>query len=182
MPKKIQARYLVCDCFTPPLFLWVCWAVLPGRIGSGMLPFITPVFLQIGLGFSPFHAGLMMIPMVLGSMGMKRIVVQIVNRFGYRRVLVATTLGLAFVSLMFMSVALLGWYYLLPLVLLVQGMVNSARFSSMNTLTLKDLPDTQASSGNSLLSMIMQLSMSIGVTLAGLLLGLFGQQHIWHRQ
>jgi hypothetical protein len=34
------------------------------------------VFLQIGLGFSPFHAGLMMIPMVLGSMGMKRIVVQ----------------------------------------------------------------------------------------------------------
>lgn len=44
-----------------------------GRIGSGMLPFMTPVFLQIGLGFSPFHAGLMMIPMVLGSMGMKRI-------------------------------------------------------------------------------------------------------------
>lgn len=64
-----------------------------GRIGSGMLPFMTPVFLQIGLGFSPFHAGLMMIPMVLGSMGMKRIVVQVVNRFGYRRVLVATTLG-----------------------------------------------------------------------------------------
>ncbi|RCH12705.1 signal transduction histidine kinase BaeS domain protein [Escherichia coli] len=31
---------------------------------------MTPVFLQIGLGFSPFHAGLMMIPMVLGSMGM----------------------------------------------------------------------------------------------------------------
>ncbi|WP_149527808.1 MFS transporter, partial [Salmonella enterica] len=149
-----------------------------GRIGSGMLPFMTPVFLQIGLGFSPFHAGLMMIPMVLGSMGMKRIVVQIVNRFGYRRVLVATTLGLALVSLLFMSVALLGWYYLLPLVLLLQGMVNSARFSSMNTLTLKDLPDTLASSGNSLLSMIMQLSMSIGVTIAGMLLGMFGQQHI----
>ncbi|MDI8750824.1 MFS transporter, partial [Salmonella enterica subsp. enterica serovar Montevideo] len=129
-------------------------------------------------GFSPFHAGLMMIPMVLGSMGMKRIVVQIVNRFGYRRVLVATTLGLALVSLLFMSVALLGWYYLLPLVLLLQGMVNSARFSSMNTLTLKDLPDTLASSGNSLLSMIMQLSMSIGVTIAGMLLGMFGQQHI----
>lgn len=48
----------------------------------------------------------------------------------------------------------------------------------MNTLTLKDLPDDLASSGNSLLSMIMQLSMSIGVTIAGLLLGMFGQQHI----
>ncbi len=143
-----------------------------------MLPFMTPVFLQIGLGFSPFHAGLMMIPMVLGSMGMKRIVVQVVNRFGYRRVLVATTLGLSLVTLLFMTTALLGWYYVLPFVLFLQGMVNSTRFSSMNTLTLKDLPDNLASSGNSLLSMIMQLSMSIGVTIAGLLLGLFGSQHV----
>ena len=149
-----------------------------GRIGSGMLPFMTPVFLQIGLGFSPFHAGLMMIPMVLGSMGMKRIVVQVVNRFGYRRVLIATTLGLSLVTLLFMTTALLGWYYVLPFVLFLQGMVNSTRFSSMNTLTLKDLPDNLASSGNSLLSMIMQLSMSIGVTIAGLLLGLFGSQHV----
>jgi DHA2 family multidrug resistance protein-like MFS transporter len=142
-----------------------------------MLPFMTPVFLQIGLGFSPFHAGLMMIPMVLGSMGMKRIVVQVVNRFGYRRVLVASTLGLALVSLLFMP-----WRWragtTLPLVLFLQGMINSSRFSSMNTLTLKDLPDDLASSGNSLLSMVMQLSMSIGVTIAGLLLGLYGQQHI----
>ncbi|MFU9361102.1 multidrug transporter subunit MdtD [Klebsiella pneumoniae] len=149
-----------------------------GRIGSGMLPFMTPVFLQIGLGFSPFHAGLMMIPMVLGSMGIKRIVVQVVNRFGYRRVLVTSTIGLALVSLLFMGVALAGWYWLLPVVLFLQGMINSSRFSSMNTLTLKDLPDDLASSGNSMLSMVMQLSMSIGVTIAGMLLGLYGQQHI----
>lgn len=48
----------------------------------------------------------------------------------------------------------------------------------MNTLTLKDLPDELASSGNSLLSMIMQLSMSVGVTVAGLLLGMYGQHHL----
>jgi DHA2 family multidrug resistance protein-like MFS transporter len=149
-----------------------------GRIGSGMLPFMTPVFLQIGLGFSPFHAGLMMIPMVLGSMGMKRIVVQVVNRFGYRRVLVVATLGLALISLLFMATALLGWYYLLPVVLFIQGMVNSMRFSSMNTLTLKDLPDELASGGNSMLSMVMQLSMSIGVTVAGLLLGMYGHHQL----
>ncbi|HGC6389923.1 TPA: MFS transporter [Cronobacter dublinensis] len=151
---------------------------LSGRIGSGMLPFMTPVFLQIGLGFSPFHAGLMMIPMVLGSMGMKRIVVQVVNRFGYRRVLVASTLGLALVSVLFMGVALAGWYWLLPLVLLLQGMINSVRFSAMNTLTLRDLPDEMASGGNSMLSMVMQLAMSLGVTLAGLLLGAFGHNHL----
>ncbi len=93
-----------------------------GRIGSGMLPFMTPVFLQIGLGFSRrFHAGLMMIPMVLGSMGMKRIVVQVVNRFGYSRYWWRITLGLSLVSLLFMTTALLGWYYVVRPVL--QGMV-----------------------------------------------------------
>ena len=149
---------------------------LTGRIGSGMLPFMTPIFLQVGMGYTPFHAGLMMIPMVLGNMGMKRIVVQIVNRFGYRNVLVSATVALALVVLLFPVVALQGWDYLLPVVLFLQGMINAIRFSAMNTLTLKDLPDNLASSGNSLLSMVMQLSMSIGVTLAGLLLGTFGQQ------
>ena len=149
-----------------------------GRIGSGTLPFMTPVFLQIGLGFSPFHAGLMMIPSVLGSMCMKRIVVMVVNRFGYRRVLVAATLGLSVSILVFMSTALAGWYYVLPVVLFIQGMINSSRFTSMNTLTVKDLPNEFASGGNSMLSMIMQLSMSIGVTISGLLLGYFSQQYL----
>ncbi|KAA8998895.1 MFS transporter [Affinibrenneria salicis] len=148
------------------------------RIGSGMLPFMTPVFLQIGMGYSPFHAGLMMIPMVIGSMGVKRIVVQIVNRFGYRQVLVWSTVALALVTLLFALVALLEWVWVIPLVLFLLGIVNSVRFSAMNTLTLKDLPDTLASGGNSLLSMVMQLTTSLGVSLAGMLLGIFAQQHV----
>ena len=148
------------NLFKNPTYRLGLFGSFAGRIGSGMLPFMTPVFLQIGMGFSPFHAGLM------------------VNRFGYRRVLVAATIGLALVCLLFMAVALLGWYYILPLVLFCQGIINSMRFSSMNTLTLKDLPDELASSGNSLLSMIMQLSMSVGVTVAGLLLGMYGQHHL----
>ena len=153
-------------------------ASLLGRIGSGMLPFMTPLFLQVGMGFTPFHAGLMMIPMIIGSMGMKRIVVQVVNRFGYRNVLVAATLLLALVSLSFLLVAMLGWLWLLPVVLFFQGMVNSLRFSAMNTLTLKDLPDRLASSGNSLLSMVMQLSMSLGVSVAGILIGSFAHHQV----
>jgi DHA2 family multidrug resistance protein-like MFS transporter len=153
-------------------------ASLLGRIGSGMIPFMTPLFLQIGMGFSPFHAGLMMIPMILGSMGMKRIVVQVVNRFGYRKVLIAATLMLALINLAFPLIGLFGWVYLLPVVLVLLGMVNALRFSAMNTLTLKDLPDHLASSGNSLLSMVMQLSMSLGVSLAGILIGSFAHHQI----
>ncbi|MGM3173511.1 multidrug transporter subunit MdtD [Dickeya lacustris] len=148
------------------------------RIGSGMLPFMTPVFLQLGLGYSPFHAGMMMIPLVLGNMGMKRLVVMTVNRFGYRNVLVASTLVLALATLLFALVAMMSWQWMMPVVLLLVGMVNGIRFSTMNTLTLKDLPDTLASGGNSLLSMSMQLSTSMGVTLAGMLLGFFAQTHL----
>ncbi|MGA8120285.1 multidrug transporter subunit MdtD [Rouxiella badensis] len=149
-----------------------------GRIGSGMLPFMTPVFLQLGMGFTPFHAGLMMIPMVLGSMGMKRIVVRLVNKLGYRRALVSATLLLSVITLCMPLVAIYGAYWMIPVVLFFQGMVNSLRFSSMNTLTLKDLPPRLASSGNSLLSMIMQLSMSLGVSVAGILIGLFAHKQI----
>ncbi|MCG8709331.1 MFS transporter [Brenneria sp. 4F2] len=148
------------------------------RIGSGMLPFMTPLFLQLGMGFSPFHAGLMMIPMVLGNMGIKRVVVRIVNRFGYRRVLIASTLLLALVVLLFALVAMMNWVWLIPVVLFFLGSVNAMRFSAMNTLTLKDLPDTLASGGNSLLSMSMQLSMSLGVSIAGILLGIFSRHHL----
>jgi hypothetical protein len=54
------------------------------------------------------------------------------------------------------------------------GAVNSLQFTAMNTLTLRDLDGELASSGNSLLSMVMMLSMSLGVAVAGGLLGAFG--------
>ncbi|MDE8756859.1 MFS transporter [Pectobacterium polaris] len=164
--------------FDTPTFSIGLSGGLLARIGSGMLPFMTPLFLQLGMGFSPFHAGLMMVPMVLGSMGMKRIVVQVVNRLGYRRVLMVSTLLLALVTALFALVALMKWIWMIPIVLFFLGTVNAVRFSTMNTLTLKDLPDTLASGGNSLLSMTMQLSTSLGVSIAGILLGMFSQPHM----
>jgi hypothetical protein len=54
------------------------------------------------------------------------------------------------------------------------GAVNSLQFTAMNTITLRDLEGGLASGGNSLLSMVMMLSMSLGVAVAGGLLGAFG--------
>ncbi|MCP3291109.1 MFS transporter, partial [Aeromonas hydrophila] len=41
------------------------WGNLFARLGSGAMPFLTPLFLQLGLGFSPSKAGMTMIPTVL---------------------------------------------------------------------------------------------------------------------
>ncbi|MDR0805860.1 MAG: multidrug transporter subunit MdtD [Enterobacteriaceae bacterium] len=151
---------------------------LLARIGSGMMPFMTPLFLQVGLGFSPSHAGMMMIPMIIGSMSVKRLVVQIVNRFGYRHILTAATIALPIITLLIPITGMLHWYGLLPFILFFLGVTNAVRFSAMNTLTLKDLPDEFASGGNSLLSMVMQLAMSLGVSIAGILLGIFSVNRI----
>ncbi len=166
------------NLFKNPVFRIGLIGSMVARTGSGMLPFTMPLFLQLALGFSPFHAGLMMLPMVAGSMLIKRVVVRLVNQVGYRMALISSTFLLGLIVLTLPVLMKFDLLSLLPLVLFILGGVNSVRFTTMNTLTLKELPDTLASSGNSLLSMVMQLAMSTGVTLAGLAMGAFSHQQL----
>ncbi|MGN5933532.1 MFS transporter, partial [Pseudomonas aeruginosa] len=53
------------------------------------------------------------------------------------------------------------------------GAVNSLQFRAMYTLTLIDLQDSNATSGNSLMSVVVQLSFRLGVACAAALLGGF---------
>ena len=143
------------------------------RLGGNALPFLLPLMLQVAFGFSPLITGLMMIPAVLGSLASKPIIRPIIQRFGYRRVLLVNTVlvGSCIASLALTTADTPLW--LRTLHFFIYGMLNSMQFVSMNTLTLKDLAQADASSGNSFLSMIMMLSMSIGVALAGTLVNLF---------
>jgi MFS family permease len=115
-----------------------------------------------------------MIPAALAGMFSKRIVVPLVRMFGYRRVLVGNTVlvGIAMASFALVQPGLPLWLHIVQFACF--GAVNSLQFTAMNTLTLRDLDGELASSGNSLLSMVMMLSMSLGVAVAGGLLGAFG--------
>ncbi|HTY95160.1 MAG TPA: multidrug transporter subunit MdtD [Steroidobacteraceae bacterium] len=164
--------------FPPALFRIPTFSIglignLFARLGNGSMPYLIPLFLQVELGFAPFHAGLMLLPTSLSAMLTKRAVTSLIRRFGYRTVLVANTL---LVGLTMASFALLGrspplWVLLLQLALL--GIVNSLQFTVMNTLTLKDLEGPEASSGNSMLSMVQMLAMSLAVAAAAGLLAAF---------
>ncbi len=144
------------------------------RVGSGAMPYLIPLLMQVALGFSPMHAGMMMIPAALAGMFSKRVVVPLVHRLGYRRVLVGNTLlvGAAMASFAFVRSDMPLWMHVAQFAIF--GAVNSLQFTAMNTLTLRDLGGELASGGNSLLSMVMMLSMSLGVAVAGGLLGAFG--------
>ena len=152
------------------------------RLGGNAMPFLIPLMLQVAFGFEPFITGLLMIPTVLGSLASKPVIRQIIQRYGYRNVLLVNTLlvGACIASFALTTADTPIW--LRALHFFIFGMLNSLQFVSMNTLTLKDLPQQDASSGNSFLSMIMMVSMSIGVALAGTLVNVFtayyGTDHI----
>jgi EmrB/QacA subfamily drug resistance transporter len=143
------------------------------RLGSGAMPFLTPLFLQVGLGYSPSRAGLTMVPIVVGAMFIKFFAEPVIKRFGYRRVLVTNTLLLGGFIAGFALVDATTPHAMILAYLGVFGICNSMQFTAMNTLTLGDLDDARASGGNSLLSVVMQLSMSLGVAAAGALLAAF---------
>lgn len=145
------------------------------RFGGNALPFLLPLMLQVAFGLDPFITGLLMIPTVLGSLASKPIIRPLIQRFGYRQVLLCNTLlvGLCIASFALHTADTPTWLRLSHF--FIFGILNSLQFVSMNTLTLKDLAQQDASSGNSFLSMIMMLSMSLGVALAGTLVNVFTQ-------
>ncbi len=62
---------------------------------------------------------------------------------------------------------------LIPL-LVIYGAVNSIQLATMNTLSLSDLDNKNASNGNSLLMVMQQLSMSLGISVGAYLLNKYG--------
>lgn len=149
------------------------------RLGSSGVPFLIPLLLQVKLGYPPAMAGMMMLPVAGAGMLVKRLATWTISRYGYRRTLVVNTLCVG---------ALIAGFSLLPLAplwlklvhLAVFGACNSLQFTAMNTLALRDLDSHQASSGNSLLSMVQMLAISLGVALAGTLL--LGFSNWWQQR
>lgn len=164
--------------FSPQLFNTRSYAVgilgnLFARLGGGALPFLTPLLLQVALGYSPATAGMSMIPLAIAAMLIKPLANPLINRLGYRRVLTTNTLLLgsliASMALIDNDTSRIQLFVQLFLI----GAVNSLQFTAMNAVTLIDLPDNDASSGNGLLSVVAQLSMSFGVAAAAAILGGF---------
>jgi EmrB/QacA subfamily drug resistance transporter len=146
------------------------------RLGSGAMPFLTPLFLQVALGDSAFTAGMTMIPMAAAAIAAKTLATPLLTRLGYRRFLLANTLLLGAAIMCFAGIGPQTPKGLLYLLLACFGGLNSLQFTAMNTLTLIDLTPRHAGSGNSLLSVVVQLSMSLGVAAAAALLDGFAQE------
>ena len=61
------------------------------RLGIGGVPFLLPLLYQVGLGFTPIQSGLLIMPQASAAMSTKFFMPHILDRFGYRSVLVSNT-------------------------------------------------------------------------------------------
>jgi EmrB/QacA subfamily drug resistance transporter len=136
------------------------------RIGTGALPFLLPLMLQLGFGLSAFQSGMLTLATGLGALGMKFMAQPLLRRFGFRTVLVVNTvLAAAFLVAPATFTPDTPWLWMVG-VLFVGGLSRSLQFTSVNAVAYADVPSDRLSSATSFNSVLQQLSGSIGITLA----------------
>ncbi|MDR0646538.1 MAG: MFS transporter [Elusimicrobiota bacterium] len=144
------------------------------RFGGGAVPFLMPLLFQTAMGYSPLKSGLTMLPLGITTILAKTFVEKTLNTFGYRKFMIYNTLIIGIMLSAFSLIDCKTPYMLILIFLGVFGIFNSMQFTALNTLTLINVTNRDMSQANSLLSAVMQLSMSMGIALASAALAWFG--------
>ena len=142
------------------------------RIGIGAMPFLLPLFFQLGFGMSAFQSGLLTFVSAIGAIAMKTTAAPIIRRYGFKRVLVVNAL----ISSLFLAVIALFTpatpHAVILGLLLVGGFFKSLQFTSINTIAYADIDNRAMSRATSFASVAQQLSLSAGVAIGALVLEL----------
>lgn len=145
------------------------------RLSSAGVPFLLPLMLQLGLGYPPDKAGMMMVPLAISSIIMKPINTKIIVKFGYKKTLICVSvlLTLAILCLGLVGIYQQLWWSIISIMFC--GACISMIFSSVNTLMVSELKDDQVSAGTTLLSVVQQIGISLGIAAASVVLNLYYQ-------
>ena len=144
------------------------------RIGIGATPFLLPLMFQLGFGLNPLQSGLLTFASAIGAMFMKTIAARILKRFGFRRVLWIDALVSAGMLASFGLFRSATPHALIVGVLLVSGCFRSLQFTSLNAISYAEVEQRVMSQASSLSGMMQQLSLSLGVAVAGYALQIAG--------
>lgn len=143
------------------------------RLGIGGMPFLLPLLYQLVLGYTPWQAGLLMVPQAAAAMLMKLLSARVLRLLGYRRVLVGNTILLGGTIAAFSLVRPGASVAAIVCLSLCQGFFSSLQFTSMNSLVFADVGNEQASQASTIFSTGQQLSLSFGVAVSSLVVALF---------
>ena len=143
------------------------------RLGIGGIPFLFPLLYQVGLGFSPIQSGLLMMPQAVAAMSLKLTMPRILAKLGYRTVLVANTVALGLMIMLFAALDASTPLWRIVIELFAFGFFTSLQYTSMNTLAYADVTAGETSSASTIASTGQQMSVSFGVASASLAAAVF---------
>ena len=138
------------------------------RLGIGGVPFLLPLLYQEGLGLTPVQSGLLITPQAAAALTTKFFMPKLLERLGYRTILVSNTVILGLMLMLFATIGPATPAWLILLQAFCYGALASMQYTSMNTLAYADIVPERASNASSIASTLQQLSISFGVAAAGL--------------
>ncbi len=131
----------------------------------GAMPFLLPLMFQVQFGWSPVKSGAVTAFVFAGNVGIKPATTPLINRFGFRPLLIVSTLGTAVI------VAALGFTTAstpVPVIAglaLASGITRSTGFTVYSTVGLADMLPELMRDANTLAATSMQLG--AGLAIAG---------------
>ena len=142
------------------------------RIGIGATPFLMPLLLQIAMGWSPLQAGSLTVSMAIGALISRPLATKLMRLFGFRSILVWTAALVAAFTIApgFFRGATPVW--LMFTVLALGGFVRATQFTATNALAFAELDQKSVTAASTLQAVILQLSISMGITVGSLALQL----------
>jgi MFS family permease len=140
------------------------------RVAIQTAPFMLPLLFQVGMGKTAFGSGLLMLAYAAGNLGMKTLTTPILQRFGFRTVVIANGLvvALSLVACALISPAIPD--AAVAAILFASGLCRSMQYTTINTLGFVDVPQTMMSAASTLSSTITQLAAAAGIAVGALLL------------
>ncbi len=142
------------------------------RLGIGAGPFLMPLLLQVGMGWTPLQAGSVTLAGGLGVLGARPVASRILRKVGFRT---ALTFFLVVSSVMIAMPAAfrVGTPPLLIMPLLfIGGFFRSSQFISANTIAYADVPDRSVAAASTLSAVTQQVGLALGISFGGLMLHL----------
>lgn len=147
------------------------------RIGAGAMPFLLPLLLQLGFGYSALQSGLITCTSAIAAIFMKTMAVAILRRLGFRTVLVANALIASASLAVYALFTDTTPYAAMIAVLLFGGFFRSLQFTALGALAYADVERERMSPAASLANVTQQIAQSLGVTVAAFALESIAAMH-----
>ena len=131
--------------------------IVPFTMVVGSVPLLLPLMFQDRFAWSPVKSGAIVLFVFVGNVVAKPSTTPLLNRFGYRRVLVGATSAVAVTMLAFALCDATTPLALVALVAFLNGVVRSIGYSGFLTLVYSDVPEKNMAHGTTLAATVQQV-------------------------